>query len=73
MVWLPKPSLRVAAAAWIYAGGAHHTCFSQALRLEHIEDFSEIAGIEMVRITGETKLHELRQELRWSEASYPSY
>jgi L-arabinose isomerase len=24
-VWLPKPSLRVAAAAWIYAGGAHHT------------------------------------------------
>ncbi len=72
-VWLPRPNLRVAAAAWIYAGGAHHTCFSQALTLEHIEDFSEIAGIEMVRITADTKLHELRQELRWSEASYPGY
>lgn len=72
-VWLPKPNLRVAAAAWIYAGGAHHTCFSQALKLEHIEDFSEIAGIEMVRITVETKLHELRQELRWSDATYRSY
>lgn len=72
-VWLPKPNLRVAAAAWIYAGGAHHTCFSQALRLEHIEDFSEIAGIEMVRITGDTKLHELRQELKWSDASFRSW
>ena len=72
-VWVPRPSLRVAAAAWIYAGGAHHTCFSQALRLEHLEDFSEIAGFEMVRITGETKLHALRQELRWSDASYRSW
>ncbi len=72
-VWLPKPNLRIAAAAWIYAGGAHHTCFSQALRLEHIEDFSEIAGIEMVRITADTRLHELRQELRWNEAAYLSY
>jgi L-arabinose isomerase len=41
-VWLPKPSLKVAAAAWIYAGGAHHTGFSQALTMEHIEDFVEI-------------------------------
>ena len=72
-MWLPKPNLRVAAAAWIYAGGAHHTCFSQALTIEHLEDFSEIAGIEMVRITAETKLHALRQELRWNDASYPSY
>ena len=35
-VWLPKPSLKVAAAAWIYAGGAHHTGFSQALTMEHL-------------------------------------
>ena len=43
-VWLPKPSLKVAAAAWIYAGGAHHTGFSQALTMEHMEDFAEIAS-----------------------------
>lgn len=72
-VWVPRPDLRVAAAAWIYAGGAHHTCFSQALRLEHLEDFSEIAGVEMVRITADTKLYELRQELRWSDASFRSW
>ena len=63
-VWLPKPSLKVAAAAWIYAGGAHHTGFSQALTTEHLEDFAEIAGIDLVVIDDDTKLREFRQQLR---------
>jgi L-arabinose isomerase len=70
VMWVPKPSLRVAAAGWIYAGGAHHTGFSQALTMEHMADFSEIAGIELVRLDAETKLHQLRQELVWSDAAY---
>ena len=69
-IWHPKPSLKVAAAAWIYSGGAHHTGFSQALTLQHMEDFAEIAGIELVRIDSETRLHELRRELFWSDAAY---
>jgi L-arabinose isomerase len=69
-VWLPRPSLKVASAAWIYAGGAHHTSFSQALAIEHLEDFAEIAGIEMVRIDADTRLHQLRRELVWSDAAY---
>ena len=63
-VWLPKPSLKVAAAAWIYAGGAHHTSFSQALTTEHLEDFAEIAGIELIVIDADTRLRELRRNLR---------
>ena len=63
-VWLPKPSLKVAAAAWIYAGGAHHTGFSQALTTEHLEDFAEIAGIELFVIDADTCLRELRRQLR---------
>lgn len=63
-VWLPKPSLKIAAAAWIYAGGAHHTSFSQALTSEHLEDFAEMAGIELVVIDAETRLRELRRQLR---------
>jgi L-arabinose isomerase len=63
-VWLPKPDLRTAAAAWIYAGGAHHTGFSQALNMEHLEDFAEIARVEMIRIDDETRLPLLRRELR---------
>jgi len=69
-VWLPKPSLKVAAAAWIYSGGAHHTSFSQALNIEHLEDFAEIAGIELVRIDADTRIPQLRRELRWSDVSY---
>ena len=69
-VWLPKPSLKIAAAAWIYAGGAHHTGFSQALRLEHLADFAEIAGVELIVIDGDTKLREFRQQLRWEEQAY---
>jgi L-arabinose isomerase len=72
-VWLPKPSLKVAAAAWIYAGGAHHTGFSQALRLEHLADFAEIAGTELIVIDGDTKLREFRQQLRWEEQAYSGH
>ena len=38
-----EPSLAVAAAAWIHAGGAHHTGFSLALTPEHLEDFAAMA------------------------------
>jgi L-arabinose isomerase len=69
-VWLPKPSLQVAATAWIYAGGSHHTGFSQALTMNHLVDFAEIAGIELVRIDAETRIRELRRELKWNEVAY---
>jgi L-arabinose isomerase len=63
-VWIPKPNLKVAAAAWIYAGGAHHTGFSQALTTEHFENFAEIAGIELIVIDADTRLRQLRTLLR---------
>jgi L-arabinose isomerase len=63
-VWVPKPNLKIAAAAWIYAGGAHHTSFSQALTMEHMEDFAEIAGVELIVIDAETRLREFRRQLR---------
>ncbi|MFT4111302.1 L-arabinose isomerase [Silvibacterium sp.] len=69
-VWLPRPNLKVAAAAWIYAGGAHHTGFSQALRTEHMADLAEMLGIELVRIDKTTDIPRFRQELRWSSVAY---
>jgi len=69
-VWVPKPSLKVAAAAWILAGGAHHTAFSQALTPEHLEDWAEMAGVELVLIDEATTIRELKRELRWNQAYY---
>jgi L-arabinose isomerase len=70
VVWVPKPDLKVGAAAWILAGGAHHTGFSMALTAEHMEDFAEMAGIEYVLIDEDTKLPDLKKELRWNEIYY---
>jgi L-arabinose isomerase len=49
-VWIPRPNLKAAAEAWILAGGAHHTGFSQKLTTEHLEDFALMAGIEFLSI-----------------------
>jgi L-arabinose isomerase len=69
-LWVPRPNLQIAAAAWIYAGGAHHTGFSQPLTGEHLEDFAEMAGLEFLPIDASTDLRQFRNELRWNDTAY---
>lgn len=69
-LWVPMPDLRTAAAAWIYAGGAHHTGFSHALTVEHLQDFADMAGIECLVIDGDTKLRDFKNEIRWNEVAF---
>ncbi|MBE9461252.1 L-arabinose isomerase [Dyadobacter subterraneus] len=69
-LWKPAPDMKTGCAAWIYAGGAHHTVFSQNLSTEQIEMFAEMAGVELVVIDKNTTLRQLKNELRWSEAYY---
>jgi L-arabinose isomerase len=69
-VWRPQPDLKTSATAWILAGGAHHTGFSQALTAEHLEDFAEIAGMEFLLIDQDTTLSAFKKELRWNEMYY---
>ena len=70
VLWKPMPDMKTGCAAWIYSGGAHHTCYSQNLTAEHLEDFAEMAGIEYVLIDKNTDLLRLKNELRWSEMYY---
>jgi len=70
VVWVPMPNLKVGAAAWIYAGGAHHTGFSMAITAEYLEDFAKMAGIEYVAIDENTCLGRFQKELRWNEMYY---
>jgi len=70
VLWKPQPDMYIGCAAWIYAGGAHHTCYSQNLTAEHLEDFAEMAGIEYVRIGKDTDLYQFRNMLRWNEIYY---
>ncbi len=69
-LWVPQPDLPTGAAAWILAGGAHHTSFSMAVDSEYLEDFSEMAGIEFLAIDNNTKIGDFKKELRWNDMYY---
>jgi len=66
-VWEPLPDLQTSAESWLTAGGPHHTSFTQAFGREVLEDFAEIAGIELVVIGEGTNAREFKQELRWNQ------
>jgi len=70
VLWKPYPDMQTGCAAWILAGGAHHTCYSQNLTAEHLEDFADMAKIECVLIGKNTNLYQFKNELRWSEVYY---
>lgn len=70
VLWKPLPDMATAAAAWILAGGAHHTCYSQNLDAGLLQDFADIAGLECVHIGPDTRLPQLKKELQWSEVFY---
>jgi len=70
VLWEPRPSLEVSAAAWIYAGGAHHSAYTQGVSLEQIEDFAEMCGVELITIGANTTIRHLKRELRHNDAWY---
>ena len=69
-LWIPRPSFEVGAAAWILAGGTHHTSFSYDLTTEYLEDYADIAGIELVVIDANTTIPQFKKELRLNEIYY---
>ena len=70
-VWKCRPGFKTACAAWIYAGGAHHTGFSYAVTTEHLEDLAEIAGIEVAIIdAATTRAARFKAQLRSDEVYY---
>lgn len=70
VLWKPYPDMQTGCAAWILAGGAHHTCYSQNLTAEHLEDVAEIAGMEYVLIGKDSSLSGIKRELKWNDLYY---
>lgn len=66
-VWECQPDFKIACAAWIYGGGAHHTAYSYDVTAEMLRDFATIAGIELALIDQETRLEQFQQDLRMNE------
>jgi L-arabinose isomerase len=66
-VWRPRPDLRTNAAAWIYAGGSHHTSLGFAVTQEHLRDFAAMSGVEILVIDESTSLDAFRDQVRWND------
>lgn len=70
VLWDAKPTLDIAATTWILAGGAHHTVYSQAVTTEYLEDFADIAGIELLVIDERTNVRDFKDKINANEAYY---
>lgn len=69
-LWKPMPNLEIGAAAWILAGGTHHSSFSYSVTTEMLEDYADIAGIELVTIDKNTTINNFKFELKVNEVYY---
>lgn len=68
--WTPKPDFKTGCAAWILAGGAHHTAFSYDLTVEQMADWAAAMGIEAVIIDKDTTMRGLKRDLQLGEIVY---
>ena len=71
-LWKAQPDLPTASEAWILAGGAHHTVFSQCLTLDDMRLYAEMNDIELAVIDNDTRLPAFKDSLRWNEVYYGS-
>jgi len=71
VLWKPEPDMETACTAWLLAGGAHHTVYSQNISPMILQDFAEISGIEIILIhKGMDNLRQYKHELRQNESNY---
>jgi L-arabinose isomerase len=70
VLWKPYPDMKTGCSAWLLAGGAHHTCFSQNLSTEYLEDFARMAELELILIDKDTRLAQFEHEIRWNEKAF---
>ncbi|MCX4314088.1 MAG: L-arabinose isomerase [Clostridia bacterium] len=67
LMWKYKPNFKDGVAAWIYAGGAHHTVVSSVVTAQEMIDLGNAWGVEVVVIDENTELNEFKQKLAWAD------
>ena len=69
LMWKLKPDFATGAAAWIYAGGAHHAVVSTALTVDDIRLFAKMTNTELVVIDDKTDINSFEQQLALLDAT----
>ena len=70
VLWECKPNLEIAKSAWILAGGAHHTVFTQALQTQIIEDLAAMTEVELLIIDNQTSLRGFKETIMANERHF---
>jgi L-arabinose isomerase len=66
-VWRPRPDLTTSAEAWLTAGASHHTVLTTAVGREALEDFADMAHVELLFIDARTDIRSFTKEVRWNQ------
>lgn len=64
VMWKIKPDFETGAAAWIYAGGAHHAVVSTALTVDDVRLLARLTDTELVVIDEKTDIDTFRDSLK---------
>lgn len=70
VMWKLLPDFKTACTSWILAGGAHHSCYSENVSVEQLEDFAEMADIESLVIDEDTTIRSFKNTIHTNEAFY---
>ena len=68
--WTPEPDIYTGAEAWILAGGAPHTAFTNDLPAEQMGARAAAMGIEAVYIDKDTRIRDFKRDLMLGEVFY---
>ncbi len=68
LMWKYRPNFKDGVAAWIYAGGAHHTVVSSEVTAQEMVDLGNMWGVEVVLIDENTEINEFKKQLMWADA-----
>jgi L-arabinose isomerase len=63
VMWKPLPNLETGSAAWIRAGGAHHTVLSYGVNADMWRIWARIMDIEFIHLGVNTDLYTLERDL----------
>ena len=61
------PSESDRTAAWIHAGGSHHTSLGFDVSVDQLSDFAAMSGTELLVIDEHTRLESFRDQIRWND------
>ena len=69
-LWKSLPSMQIGLQAWLLAGGAHHTVYSQNLDVNFMKEFGEMLGLETLVIDENTTIDSFKKDIMLNEIYY---